>query len=65
MQNALDDKHQPIQAGPNAPVVAICPACGGVVTLRCRRNGQETPTWFYRHRHYEQPDCPRRTGPLR
>ena len=51
-----------IPASATSPDVAQCPACGGEVRKRARRNGKET-TWFYRHR--TGPDeCPRRYRPV-
>ena len=53
-----------VLASAKAPVLARCPACGGEVELRRRRNGKET-VWFYRHkRGAGYPDCPRRTQNL-
>jgi hypothetical protein len=44
---------QLIQATPNAPSTAICPHCGGVVTLRVRQG-----TWFWRHEQRPRGGCP-------
>lgn len=62
MKDAIDTDRKTIVAGPTAPKVATCPDCGGTVTLRRRRNGQSTPTWFYRHKDGEGPGCSRRTS---
>jgi hypothetical protein len=62
MKDALDSGRRTVVAGPDAPRSATCPACRREVTLRCRRNGRETLTWFYRHRRGAAPDCPRRSG---
>ncbi len=51
-----------VQAGPEAPKEARCPACGGRVVLRRRRNGRDNYTWFYRHARGEGPACPRKTS---
>jgi len=58
MKDALNEDNILIEAGPDAPEVAMClgmpfiPACEGVVILRSRRVGRdpEDKTWFYRHR---------------
>jgi hypothetical protein len=67
VKDALDENGLRVVAGAEAPEVATCPACGGVVNLRHRRDGAESEdgTWFYRHRRGEGPDCPRRTGSRR
>jgi hypothetical protein len=63
MKDALNENTARIEAGPNAPTMATCPACRGVVVLRSRRYGRESKkTWFYRHRRGEGPRCLRRTG---
>jgi hypothetical protein len=64
MKDALNEDKARIEAGPNAPEVATCPACDGVVVLRSRRVGRDPAdkTWFYRHRRGEGPRCLRRTG---
>ena len=65
MKDALNEDDRLVEAGPDAPKVATCPACGGVVDLRSRRTGRnpERETWFYRHRRGEGPNCPRRSRP--
>jgi len=62
MNDALDRHQNPVKAGPDAPQVAKCPACGGIVELRGRRVGRnpDQKTWYYRHRRGEGPRCPRR-----
>jgi uncharacterized C2H2 Zn-finger protein len=66
MKDALNEDNALIEAGPDAPEVAQCPACGGIVVLRSRRYGREAKkTWFYRHRRGEGPQCSRRSGPVR
>lgn len=40
------DTHQPITAAADAPPQAICPRCGGPVTLRCRRRMDGTAVYF-------------------
>jgi hypothetical protein len=63
VKDALDKKDTRVVAGPNAPEVATCPACGGIVDLRSRRIGKNPheKTWFYRHRRGEGRRCPRRS----
>ena len=39
-----------IQAGPDSPEVATCPACGGEVRKRRRKVGRSGYTFFYRHK---------------
>jgi predicted nucleic acid-binding Zn ribbon protein len=36
-----------IQAGPDSPEVAQCPACGGEVRKRRRKVGRDGHTYFY------------------
>jgi predicted nucleic acid-binding Zn ribbon protein len=57
-----------IQAGPDSPEVALCPACGGEVRKRKRKVGRHGHTFFYRHRHRSSArsdDCPLRYKPTR
>jgi hypothetical protein len=54
-----------IQAGPESPEVAQCPACGGEVHKRRRRVGRNTHTYFYRHRQGFGNNCPLRYRPTR
>ena len=42
--------------------VAACPACGGEVRKRKRKNGRAY-TYFYRHRIAAGEDCPLRYHP--
>ena len=65
MKDALNEDNALIEAGPDAPEVATCPSCRGVVVLRSRRYGRGSKkTWFYRHRRGEGPRCPLRSGPV-
>jgi hypothetical protein len=63
MKDALDNNDTRVMAGPDAPGVASCPACGATVDLRSRQTGMnpDEKTWFYRHRRPEGPRCPRRS----
>jgi len=65
MKDALNEDDARVEAGPDAPDLAACPDCGGVVVLRSRCSGRnpEDKTWFYRHRRGEGPHCSRRPGP--
>jgi hypothetical protein len=65
MKDALDQNDVYVEAGPDAPEVATCPACGGTVNLRSRRTGKNPDeiTWHYRHRRGEGKYCPRRSRP--
>ena len=56
---------QLIQADPNSPETALCPACGGSVSKRKRRNMDGSVTYFYRHAHGEGDTCPLRHRPFR
>ena len=49
-----------VQAGPDSPEIARCPACGGEVHKRKRRVGRNGYSYFYRHRQGTNPDCPLR-----
>jgi hypothetical protein len=63
VKDALNKDHLRVKAGPHAPKVATCPACGGTVDLRSRRTGKSARdrTWFYRHRRGEGVRCTRRS----
>ena len=63
MKDALDQNDALVEAGPDAPEVATCPACGGTVNLRGRRTGKnpDEKTWYYRHRRGEGRGCQRRS----
>jgi hypothetical protein len=56
---------EPIQAGPDSPEVAQCPACGGEVRKRKRKVGRDGHTHFYRHKTGVGQDCPLRYRPTR
>jgi len=63
MKDALVENDTRVVAGPDAPKVATCPACGTVVELRSRQIGRnpDDKTWFYRHRRGEGLACGRRS----
>ena len=55
---------QLVQAGPDSPEVATCPACGGPVVKRKRRSGRDSFTYFYRHKQGLDDECPLRYRPV-
>jgi hypothetical protein len=64
MKTAQTSDGKPIVAAPTAPRQAVCPYCGGVLTLRSRRtmdNGHKT--FFWRHRSNSNRDCRARIHP--
>jgi hypothetical protein len=54
---------QMVEAAPGAPSEALCPCCLGNLTLRKRRRMSGELSYFWRHRAYENPDCPARDLP--
>jgi hypothetical protein len=40
VKDALNERSAHVEAGPHAPEIATCPACGGTVDLRGRRTGK-------------------------
>ena len=62
MRRAMIDG-EVVTAGPEAPSVATCPACGGEVEKRKRRRSDGEVTWFWRHRPGQGDGCPRRYDP--
>jgi hypothetical protein len=64
MKTAQTTDGQLVEAAPGAPRQAICPQCGGVLTLRSRRtmdNGHKT--FFWRHPSNSHRDCRARHHP--
>ena len=54
-----------ITANPSAPSKAVCPICGGTLTLRSRKtmnNGGKT--FFWRHQGNHNPHCSARNRPI-
>jgi len=49
MQIALNYHNDKIIAGPDAPLRAICPACGAPVELRKRTAMDGSLTWYWQH----------------
>jgi hypothetical protein len=52
-----------VPAGPDSPEEAICPACGGAVTKRKRRNMDRQVVRFYLHETRVGEKCPNRYHP--
>jgi hypothetical protein len=52
-----------VQADPDSPEIAECPACGGEVCKRRRKVGRHGHTYFYRHKAGVGDDCPLRYKP--
>ena len=51
MKFALDAAGKSVTANANAPVEAICPACGGRVKLRKRKLMGGGRTYYWRHQN--------------
>ena len=54
-----------VVAADSAPPKAVCPTCGGELTLRSRRtmnNGKRT--YFWRHGSNHNRHCGSRNGPI-
>jgi hypothetical protein len=62
MRDAKID-NRTVEAGPDAPAVARCPACGHEVHKRGRRTMDKTVTWFYRHAPGASRNCSRKYRP--
>ncbi|HDQ71342.1 MAG TPA: hypothetical protein ENN19_04500 [Chloroflexi bacterium] len=54
-----------IQASPDSPDRARCPACGAPVTKRKRRRMDGSVVYFYRHVRGEGEHCRLRHNPQR
>jgi hypothetical protein len=52
-----------VEAGPDSPEVALCPACGEEVRKRKRKAGHRKYTYFYRHQLGVGDGCPLRYRP--
>ncbi|MEW5987738.1 MAG: hypothetical protein AB1791_13980 [Chloroflexota bacterium] len=66
MKTAQNDNGQLIEAGPTAPSQAVCPRCGGTLTLRYRHGmGKDKITYFWRHASNDNRHCSARNGPHR
>jgi hypothetical protein len=56
---------EPIEASLMAPKQAVCPCCGGRVTLRSRRvMGDGKRTYHWRHQGNVNRDCSARHRPV-
>jgi len=65
MKIATTQNGKPVMATANSPKQAICPDCGGVLTLRSRqpmKNG--TVVYYWRHQSNENRHCKARTRPF-
>lgn len=65
MKVAQTIEGEQIRATAEAPAKAICPVCGGPLTLRSRRkmnNGGRT--YFWRHRSNRNRHCSARNRPV-
>ncbi len=66
MKTAQDQQGNLIQATEHAVKTAVCPYCGGVLTLRSRRamnNGQVA--YFWRHASNQNRNCRARQNPVK
>ncbi len=65
MKVAVTTGGKPIEASMMAPKEAICPYCGGRVTLRGRRMmGNGKRTYFWRHQGNKNRHCEARRRPM-
>jgi hypothetical protein len=65
MKTAKTLDGQPVVADATAPGQAICPCCGGLLTLRSRRAmDKKSRTYFWRHQSNGNPDCSERNRPI-
>jgi len=56
MKTAVSSNGKPLVAAPGAPAQAICPKCGGLVTLRVRKLMANSGTSSYwRHEDDDHP----------
>ncbi|MCA9966845.1 MAG: hypothetical protein KC423_21500 [Anaerolineales bacterium] len=65
MKTAQTSEGKPLIAASTAPKQAICPHCGGTVTLRNRKtmnNGERI--YFWRHKSNLNRNCSGRTRPI-
>ncbi|MEM7112269.1 MAG: hypothetical protein AAF614_07545 [Chloroflexota bacterium] len=54
----------PLVASPEAPKQAICPVCGGTLTLRSRKTmSPGEKVYYWRHRGNRNRHCSGRTRP--
>lgn len=65
MKTAKDQKGNLIQAAKTAPETAVCPHCGGVLTLRSRRAmNKGNVAYFWRHASNQNQNCRARRRPV-
>ncbi len=65
MKIAQSQDGKTIQATMNAPKTAVCPQCGGILTLRSRRAMNNSHiAYFWRHRSNQNQPCRARKRPF-
>jgi endogenous inhibitor of DNA gyrase (YacG/DUF329 family) len=65
MKVAQTTEGKRITADASAPPQAICPICGGKLTLRSRSiMGNGAKTYYWRHRSNHNPHCSARNRPI-
>lgn len=65
MQLAQTTEGKKVTATANAPKEAICPQCGGKLTLRSRKAMNNCKaTYFWRHRSNQNRHCSARHRPV-
>jgi len=65
MKIAKTETGEHLEACAEAPKEAICPRCGGVLELRCRRTmNSDQLTYYWRHRNNRNTDCRARQHPV-
>jgi hypothetical protein len=65
MKTAQTQDGKLLVADASAPRQAICPCCGGPLTLRSRQTmDKKTRTYFWRHRSNRNSDCSARNRPI-
>ncbi|MCP5096006.1 MAG: hypothetical protein GY943_10670 [Chloroflexi bacterium] len=65
MKIAQTQDGKTVDATPNAPKTAVCPHCGGLLTLRSRRAMNRGKTsYFWRHLRNQNSHCRGRRRPV-
>ncbi|MCA9929388.1 MAG: hypothetical protein KC419_12955 [Anaerolineales bacterium] len=65
MKTAKDNYGNLIQANETAPKTAVCPHCGGILTLRKRRAMNNAHiAYFWRHASNQNQNCRARKRPV-
>ena len=65
MKIALSLDGRTVEASPSAPRSAVCPSCGGPLTLRTRRGMLGSRSYFWRHASTAHRGCAGRNNPIR